>query len=344
MKRQFSLFISEWLYGESGYYSRFKKIGKEGDFYTAVSTTPFFGGAIAKRVLSVIESGFLSKNCTIVEVGAHQGYLLADIVQFIYALSPNLLKTIRFAVIEPQEEILKEQKRYLKNSFGDDVNFSFFKSFEEVELKEAFIVANEIFDAFPCEVIKDESMLFVEDFDFNFYKQTKEVEKLSKRYGIKRGEVAIGYEKFAKKLANKIEKFEFLAFDYGELEHRGEYSLRVYDAHKVYPFFSLTKFAEDKELKKSGVSIDKLYKRSDITYDVFFTHLIDAFKNAGVKKESYKTQMSALVEFGIIDLLEILKEMKGERAYLNELNRVKILIDPTFMGERFKSVIFRKDI
>ncbi len=335
--------MREWLYGKDGYYSRFKKIGKEGDFYTSVSTTPFFGGAIAKRILAVIESGFLSKNCTVLEVGAHQGYLLADIVQFIFTLRPNLLKTLRFAIIEPQEEILKEQKWYLQSSFGDAVGFDFYRSFDEIKIEEAFIVANEIFDAFACEVIKDESMLFVENFDFDFCKQTKEVENLSKRYGIKRGEIAIGYEEFAKNMADKIEKFEFVTFDYGELEHRGEYSLRVYDTHKVYPFFSLTKFAEDEKLKKRGINIGKLYKKSDITYDVFFTHLIDAFNETGVKNESYKTQMSALVEFGIIELLEILKRAKGEKAYLSELNRVKVLIDPTFMGERFKCAVFRKE-
>ena len=75
-----------------GYYTKERTIGKEGDFYTAVSTSMFFGGSIAKRLISTIESGFLSSSSYVVEIGAHKGYLLADMIQFIYTLKPELLK------------------------------------------------------------------------------------------------------------------------------------------------------------------------------------------------------------------------------------------------------------
>ena len=34
------------------------------------------------------------------EIGAHHGYLLADIIQFIYTLKPQLLETLNFAIVE----------------------------------------------------------------------------------------------------------------------------------------------------------------------------------------------------------------------------------------------------
>ncbi len=117
----FSEYMRRWLYDKEGYYAKFRTIGKEGDFYTAVSSSMFFGGAIAKRVISVIEEGFLPSDTVILEIGAHQGYLLADIVQFIYTLKPNLLKSVKFAIIEPFYENRIAQKRYVKDSFGDSI-------------------------------------------------------------------------------------------------------------------------------------------------------------------------------------------------------------------------------
>jgi len=340
---KFSLYMQEWLYGKDGYYANFKTIGKEGDFYTAVSATPFFGGAIAKRIIKTIEDGFLPKDATILEIGAHQGYLLADIVQFIFTLKPTLLDTLTFAILEPQKDILKIQKEYMKKSFGDAIRIKYFSTFDEMDIENAFIISNEIFDAFKCEIVKDDKMLYVENKNFYFRDiSSQEIKDKKEKYSIKKGEIALGYSEFAKNLAKYIKKFEFVSFDYGEMEHRGEYSLRIYHNHQVYPFFSLTEFAKNKELKDSGVTIKKLYKRSDITYDVFFKQLIDEFEENCIKLEEYMTQMKAMVEFGILELFEMLKNNTSESNYLTELNKAKVLIDPSFMGERFKCVIFRK--
>ncbi len=333
--------MQEWLYGENGYYSSFKDIGKEGDFYTAVSATPFFGGTVAKRIIKVVEDGFLPVNSTILEIGAHQGYLLADIVQFIYTLEPKLLESLNFAILEPQEDILFAQKKYMKQSFKDKINLKFFSSFDEIKLENAFIISNEIFDAFKCEVIKDDKMLYVENDNFYFDDISDEIKQKVDKYGIKKGEIALGYDEFASNLSSHIKRFEFVSFDYGEMEHRGEYSLRIYYKHNVYPFLSLTNFIKDKNLKEN-INIKALYKKSDITYDVFFRQLIDEFEKNGIKLESYMTQMKAIVEFGILELFEILKSHTDNATYLKELNKAKVLIDPSFMGERFKCVIFRK--
>ena len=88
---KFSDYFEQWLYKEDGYYAKYKTIGKEGDFFTAVSTSKFFGGSIAKKLIQTIEEGFLPNDTTILEVGAHHGYLSADIIQFIYTADPSLL-------------------------------------------------------------------------------------------------------------------------------------------------------------------------------------------------------------------------------------------------------------
>jgi len=341
---RFSTFMSEWLYGDDAYYSNHREIGKGGDFYTAVSSSMFFGGSIANRLIKVIDEGFLDKNCTIVEIGAHQGYMLADIVQFIYTIRPKLLDTLEFVIIEPQKENIKKQLEYFKESFGDIVKLQHFNSLEEVKISQAFVVANELFDAFTCELVKDDKMIYMDNFTPIFKEQDEKTKSICEKYNIKSGEIAVGYEEFARSLYQAFERFEFVTFDYGDKGKRNDFSIRIYHEHKTYPFFALTDFVEIEEEKPKDVSIKSLYKVSDITLDVNFEHLIDAFESEGVKCEMFKTQMAMLVEFGLINLLDELQKNASQESYKSELNRAKVLIEPSFMGERFKGVVFRKNI
>ncbi|OQX74127.1 MAG: hypothetical protein B6D59_03490 [Campylobacteraceae bacterium 4484_4] len=340
---RFSEFMRSWLYGPQGYYATHPVIGKKGDFYTAVSSSMFFGGSIANRLIRVIDEGFLRPDTTVLEIGAHQGYMMADMIQFIYTLRPELLQSLKFAIIEPQSENIRVQLAYFKEAFGDAVKLRHFTSLEEVRLKEAFVVANELFDAFACEVVKKEQMLYIEGFTPVFGEKEKKIAQIAQRYEIERGEIALGYEAFAASMADAIGKFEFVTFDYGETHPRNDFSLRIYHKHHVYPFFALTPFVTDEEEKPEGVSLQSLFRKSDITYDVHFTHLMDAFLEAGIETVMYKTQLAMLVDFGIIDLLEILRKNASDEAYQSEMNRAKLLIDPAFMGERFKGVVFRKE-
>jgi len=55
----------------------------------------------------------------------------------------------------------------------------------------------------------------------------------------------------------------------------------------------------------------------------------------------YATQMKALVEMGILDLLEMVRAHADEKVYKQELEKAKTLIMPQFLGERFKMIRFR---
>ena len=334
---KFSSYFEDWLYKEDGYYANYKVIGKDGDFFTAVSTSKFFGGAIANRLIENINSGFLPNDTTILEIGAHHGYLSADIIQFIYTIQPELLETLNFAIVERYENLQKKQKEYFQSSFGNVINLKHFNCIEEVKLKNAFVVANEIFDAFPCELVytnKDNILqqAFVEDNKIKFIDcKDEEIINTCKQNNITKGELSLGFKWFAKTLASNIETFEFVTFDYGDEYPRNDFSCRVYEKHKVYPIF-------DKEIK-----LEELFKKTDITYDVNFSYLINCFKEVEIENIIYETQLKGLVRFGIIDLLEILHEKADEKTYLRETNKVKTLLEPTGMGDRFKMATFRHD-
>lgn len=332
---RFSEYFNSWLYEKDGYYSDYKNIGKDGDFFTSVSVTPFFGGAIAKKIIDSIESGFLNKNSTILEIGAHKGYLLADIIQFIYTLKPELLETLNFSILEKFESLRVVQKKYLFDSFGTFINFNHYNNLDDIKLHSAFIISNELFDSFSCDLVytKDNTLkqLFIENHKIEFLPCLDEkILKHCEKYKIKKGEISLEYFEFVSKLCKNINKFEFIAFDYGESFHRGDFSLRVYKEHKVYPFF------------EDNLELKKFYKNSDITYDVHFDYLIDCFKENKVENIELKTELKALIEFGILELLEILKANVDEKNYQKELQKVKILLEPTQLAERFKCLSVRK--
>jgi SAM-dependent MidA family methyltransferase len=334
-KTKFSKYFNSWLYENDGYYSKYKQIGKKGDFYTAVSTSSFFGGTIGKRIVDAIQNNELPKDCTILEIGAHHGYLLADIIQFIYTLKPDLIQTLNFAIVERYPHLQKHQKEYFKDSFDNAIDLLHYNDISEVAIENCFVVANEIFDAFSCELVftKDDILQqgFVKNHKIEFENcEDEELINHCSKYKITKGEVAVGYDKFINTLCNNITNFEFITFDYGDNYPRNDFSTRIYSKHEVFALF------------EENLDLEKYYKTSDITYDVFFNHLIDCFKENKVKDIVYSTQMQALIDFGILDLLEILKQHVDENTYLREVQKVKTLLEPTGMGDRFKMLQIKK--
>ena len=326
----FNEYMNEWLYGKEGYYKNFKTIGKDGDFYTAVSTSPFFGASIANFLYKQIKAGGIARDAMLVEIGAHQGYLIADMIQWLYSCDPTLIESMRFAIVERQPEVQERQKAYIEERFGGEVTVEYVDSLSQLETDYAFIVANEIFDAFPCDLLKDGEIALIKDNLIEWEKAPKSLLKSITKYRQTKGEVAVGYEAFAKDMAQNISHCDFVSFDYGEKYVRNDFSIRIYKKHETLPLF-------DNELK-----LNEEFQKSDITYDVNFEHVIDAFLGAGFENVEYETQARALIRFGLIDMLEAFAKQTTQTNYLRELDKVKTLIAPTIMGDKFKMVHFRK--
>ena len=323
---KFSTYMNEWLYGENGYYKNFKAIGKSGDFYTAVSTSSFFGASIANYFYTLMQKDDFKQNGWLIEIGAHKGYLLCDMIQWLYTLNPMLVKTLKFGIVERQIEVQKEQLKYISQRFGDDIQITHFNDINDVEEDYAFFVANEIFDAFACELIKDGQQAFVEDNRVEWRDADPKLLEFASTHRQLKGEVAIGYEEFAKSMAKGVNSCDFVSFDYGEKLVRNDFSIRVYQKHETFPLF-------DEDL-----DISEVYQSADITYDVNFAHVIEAFEEAGFKLDSYETQARALIRFGLIDILEQFAKQTTQEGYLREADKIKTLIAPTIMGDKFKMV------
>ncbi|MFK5975947.1 MAG: SAM-dependent methyltransferase [Sulfurovum sp.] len=326
----FSKYMDSWLYGEDGYYKNFKAIGKGGDFYTAVSTSSFFGASIANYFLKLLLEEKSPRDGWIIEIGAHQGYLLCDMIQWLYSCDPTLIKTLKFGIVERQPKVQKAQLEYIKERFGDDITITHFNDIKDIDEDYAFFVANEIFDAFPCELLKNEEIAVVENHEIKWQKAPSVILEWSRPHHLNQGEIAVGYEKFAQDMFNSIKRCDFISFDYGEKYIRNDFSIRIYRKHETFPLF-------DKDLKLS-----EAYQNDDITYDVNFQHISQAFSDAGFSEPHYETQARALIRFGIIDILEQFAKQTTQEKYMREADKIKTLIAPTIMGDRFKMVHFCK--
>ncbi len=177
-------------------------------------------------------------------------------------------------------------------------------------------------------MFKDGKIAIIDDFNIEWTNAPIDIVEFANKHRLRTGEIAVGYDEFAKDIVKSAKKFEFLSFDYGERYVRNDFSIRVYSKHKVYPLF-------DEELV-----LKEHFKKSDITYDVNFNHLIDSFEKVGAKLKVYETQARALVRFGIIDILEQYHKVASTAEYINQADKVKTLISPTVMGDRFKLVHF----
>ncbi len=322
--------MHKWLYGEGGYYTGVGQVGKSGDFLTSPSISMFFGGAIANKFISLVKSGVLPRDSIVCEFGANSLYALKDFASFVAGLEAELLKTIKFVIVEKQPKVAKFQSSELKEFF-EGVDFEIVSSLKGFEDRAAFIFANELFDAFSCELIYKGKFASVFEHKISFDIDDEALLKKAQKLDITKGEIALGYEEFAKELYRAFAKSYFVTFDYGQEYPRGDFSIRIYKEHKSEPLFGVK-------------NLNEYFANSDITYDVNFGRLARAFEDAGFMALEYKNQASALVDFGILELLEIYLNKSGESAYLKEAAKVKALLAPDGFGERFKMISFGKGI
>jgi SAM-dependent MidA family methyltransferase len=142
-----------------GYYeTRRHGPGRRRDFYTSVSAGKLFGELLAFQFANWLEE-MRSAECgvRIVEAGAHDGKLAADILGWLQVHRPKLLDQIEYGIIEPSARRQEWQRETLKH-FAPRVRwYSRFRSIWPGTPHSALrtpqlngiIFSNELLDAFP---------------------------------------------------------------------------------------------------------------------------------------------------------------------------------------------------
>ena len=139
---------------ELGYYARNStQVGRRGDFYTSVSVGSLFGRLLARRFLAWWETNGQPADWRILEIGAHDGTLAADILSEIRQLSPDAWQALEYAIPEPLPRLRGLQKARLENLAS---RLLIAESFEAIAAHALPGIAfgNEILDALPFHLIE----------------------------------------------------------------------------------------------------------------------------------------------------------------------------------------------
>ena len=147
----FARFMELALYcPETGYYERQKdNVGRAGDFITSVSTGSLFGELLAFQFAEWLEKlRMVDGGWRIVEAGAHDGKLAADILNWLQAQRPKLFSEIEYWILEPSLHRQTWQKQTL-GKFEPRVRW--FSGFSDATMQRCngVIFSNELLDAFP---------------------------------------------------------------------------------------------------------------------------------------------------------------------------------------------------
>jgi SAM-dependent MidA family methyltransferase len=144
----FARFMEVALYcPDCGYYQRIgSPIGREGDFYTSVSTGGFFGKLLAIQFAQWLETGIVGPR-QLVEIGAHDAQLASDILDSLCRQYPGLLERLEYWIVEPSEKRQIRQRKKLEQ-FAGHVRWA--NSLQDLgDAVIGVIFSNELLDALP---------------------------------------------------------------------------------------------------------------------------------------------------------------------------------------------------
>lgn len=321
---------------EHGYYARKTgQVGREGDFYTSVSVGPLFGQLLARRFLKWWKENGNPTRWRILEIGAHDGKLAADILATIASLAPNAWNALQYATIEPLPALRKAQQDRLENLAS------------ELRLAENHIVlaqeplpgiafGNEILDALPFHLVRrvgDEwKELFVaqgpELAPFEIEANSKLAEKLKRIEGNfpenYQTEIRTSVHGFLETISCCIDGGLLLFIDYGFAApeyydtQRTTGTLRTYSGHKA---------AED-PLRDIG--------EIDITAHVDFTDLAVRAAKLGWKPTRFSTQDCYLTH--LASEMIVAGEMDDRKL----ISQFQTLTHPAHLGARFHAIELSK--
>ncbi len=144
----FARFMEIALYDpEAGYYGSGRAtIGRGGDFYTNVSVGPLFGWLLAAQFEQMWELLGRPAPFHVIEQGAHDGRLAADILS---VAGGAFAGALRYVIVEPSDALRALQEKTLE---GKNVRHA--RTLSELGEVQGVVFGNELIDAFPFHLVR----------------------------------------------------------------------------------------------------------------------------------------------------------------------------------------------
>ncbi|MCY7322159.1 MAG: class I SAM-dependent methyltransferase [Phormidesmis sp. CAN_BIN36] len=137
-----------------GYYAaNHGKIGAHGDFFTSPHLAVDFGELLAKQFAEMWQILGQPQPFTLVEMGAGQGLLAADVLSSLQRQYPDCFAALEYVIIEKAAALITEQKQRLK-SWQSGVKIEW-RSLDEIPARSIVgcVFSNELVDAFPVHLV-----------------------------------------------------------------------------------------------------------------------------------------------------------------------------------------------
>ncbi len=328
---------------ETGYYETQKdNVGRAGDFITSVSVGSLFGEMLAFEFAEWLEELRIT-NCKLhlLEAGAHDGKLAADILGWLQNHRPKIFSEMEYGILEPSARRQDWQRKTLKAY----PNVRWFSGFNDPTIQrfDGVLFSNELLDAFPVRRLgwdAAKKVWFEWGVNFNTGKMgwvkifnptsglpssisqlpDSFLKVLPDGYTL---ELSTAAENWWRAAAGILSRGKLLAIDYG-FTVREQFSparlqgtLRAYHRHRI----------SDDLLANPG--------EQDLTAHVNFSAIQKAGEEAGMKTENFCTQPQLLAR--------ILQKAVAETSFTawsaSRARQFQALTHPEHLGRAFRVLV-----
>ena len=290
------------------YSSESSPIGADGDFYTSADLDPVFGQLLAEQFQKWAAS---FDSFTVVELGAGKGLLARDILQ--RHRFPYMILERSPAMRRHQQELLGDYDVAWIDDLPQDLT--------------GCIFSNEFFDALPVHRVIRRDGTLKEIYVTEHFEEVEKDLKKTIHLPIHEGqitEINLDTRRWIKRIAESLTRGYHLAIDYGYLR----------DEFYAQPHGTLMCYWLHQAIENPYIRIGE----QDITAHVNFSDLME---EPSLETVLFTTQKDYLIQLGILDQIEKLATA-GDAVSMRRLLRMKKLILPSSMGERFKVLVQTK--
>ncbi len=317
-----------------GYYASGRaRIGREGDYYTAVTSGPLFGRLLACQFAEMWETAGAPNNWTLVEQGAASGTLSNDILEHLKKIAPDCYANTSLRIVEPFAHFQRSQARSLGKHLS---KVSWHRSIQALPRFSGVHFSNELLDAFPVNVLQFREGRWMElrvdcvDGEFRWLAANVKQPALMKKTELLLNplegqirEVCLPLSSWISDLGQKMTDGWVLLFDYGMSEeelgspHRLTGTLAAYRSHQ----------RQDQILAQPGLQ--------DLTAHVNFTHLSEAAITDHWAVLGYTEQARFLTGLAPLHFKDKPEPMTRDEQ--SETLNFRTLTHPQLMGGQFKA-------
>ncbi len=324
---------------QAGYYaSNAERISESGDFLTAPHLAADFGEMLAIQLHQIWEILAHPASFNIVEMGAGQGLLAAQILEYSQREYPDFFQSIDYIIVETAPAMIAAQQLKLK---ALPVRWCQWDEIPDSSIVGCFL-SNELIDAFPIHLVttvagKLQEVYVVQNIDGRFseeigeistdrlheYWRLNQIDLLTAKYPDRyRTEVNLAALDWQKIVSQKLQRGYIISIDYGYTADRyynpmrSQGTLQCYYQHAYHndPYINIG--------------------NQDLTAHVDFTALQNHGELLGLQSVGFIQQGMFLMALGLGERIAAIASSGGDiQSLLSRRQNLHQLIDPMGLGK-----------